>query len=132
MSKDALVMDKWFALKAMQDRPDIKTQLETLFQHDHFDYANPNRVRALIGNFTHFNLKHFHNLDGSGYKLLTDLLIKLNDINPQNASRMITPLMSWKKLDTKRQELIKQQLQRLENIENLSPDLYEKVSKALN
>ena len=131
-SKDALVMDKWFALKAMQDRPDIKTQLETLFQHDHFDYANPNRVRALIGNFTHFNLKHFHNLDGSGYKLLTDLLIKLNDINPQNASRMITPLMSWKKLDTKRQELIKQQLQRLENIENLSPDLYEKVSKALN
>jgi len=131
-SCDALVMDKWFALKAMQDRVDIKAHLEALYEHDHFDYANPNRVRALIGNFTHFNLKHFHNADGSGYKLLTDLLIKLNDINPQNASRMITPLMSWQKFDIKRQDLIKNQLHRLENIENLSPDLYEKVSKALN
>jgi len=131
-SCDALVMDKWFALKAMQDRVDIKTHLEALYEHDHFDYANPNRVRALIGNFTHFNLKHFHNADGSGYKLLADLLIKLNDINPQNASRMITPLMSWQKFDIKRQDLIKNQLHRLENIENLSPDLYEKVSKALN
>ncbi|WP_042144242.1 MULTISPECIES: aminopeptidase N [unclassified Pseudoalteromonas] len=130
-SKDPLVMDKWFALKAMQDRADINSHLEALYQHDHFDYANPNRVRALIGNFTHFNLKHFHNVDGSGYKLLTDLLIKLNDINPQNASRMITPLMSWKKFDVNRQKLMKQQLKRLENIENLSPDLYEKVSKAL-
>jgi len=131
-SKDALVMDKWFALKAMQDRADINTHLEALYQHDHFDYANPNRVRALIGNYSHFNLKHFHNSDGSGYKLLTDLLIKLNDINPQNASRMITPLMFWKKFDSNRQQLMKQQLLRLENIENLSPDLYEKVSKALN
>jgi len=131
-SKDALVMDKWFALKAMQDRADINSHLESLYQHDHFDYANPNRVRALIGNYTHFNLKYFHNVDGTGYKLLTDLLIKLNDINPQNASRMITPLMSWKKFDANRQTLIKQQLQRLESIEGLSPDLYEKVSKALN
>jgi aminopeptidase N len=131
-SKDALVMDKWFALKAMQDRADINSHLESLYQHDHFDYANPNRVRALIGNYTHFNLKHFHNVDGTGYKLLTDLLIKLNDINPQNASRMITPLMSWKKFDVNRQAMIKQQLQRLESIEGLSPDLYEKVSKALN
>ncbi|SFC08264.1 aminopeptidase N [Pseudoalteromonas denitrificans] len=130
--KDALVMDKWFGLQAMQDKPDIVAHLQSLYSHSHFDYANPNRVRALIGSFTHFNIKQFHNENGSGYKLLTDLLIKLNDINPQNASRMITPLMSWQKYNVKRQKLIKQQLERLADIEDLSSDLYEKVSKALN
>ena len=62
---------------------------------------------------------------------LGDLLVKLNDINPQNASRMLTPFMSWKRYDENRSAAMKAQLQRLADLDGLSDDLFEKVEKAL-
>ncbi len=129
---DVLVMDKWFAMNAMLNRDNIIQHITKLYQHPNFDIANPNRVRALVSNFTHFNIKHFHHISGSGYILLTELLIKLDKINPQNASRMITPLLSWKRYDPTRQQLILAQLKKLNSIEGISDDLFEKVEKALN
>ena len=128
---DVLVMDKWFALQAMQSGDDAIANIERLYQHPCFDFGNPNRVRALVGSFSHFNIEQFHRADGKGYQLLGDLLIKLNDINPQNASRMLTPFMSWRRYDKPRSEAMKAQLQRLSELTNLSDDLYEKVDKAL-
>ncbi|MBE0363892.1 aminopeptidase N [Pseudoalteromonas ulvae UL12] len=129
--KDVLVMDKWLAVNALIKQGDVIKHIQQLYQHPCFDIANPNRVRALVNSFTFFNTAFFHAKDGSGYQLLTDLLIQLNEINPQNASRLITPLMGWKRLDTVRQELIQSQLKRLVSLPNLSPDLYEKVVNAL-
>ncbi|WP_338362719.1 aminopeptidase N [uncultured Pseudoalteromonas sp.] len=129
---DVLVMDKWFALQAMQTGTDAIEKIKALYEHPNFDYSNPNRVRALIGSFSHFNTSQFHRKDGQGYALLCDLLIKLNAINPQNASRMLTPFMSWKRYDTTRADAMKAQLQRLANLDDLSADLYEKVEKALS
>ncbi|WP_288421979.1 aminopeptidase N [uncultured Pseudoalteromonas sp.] len=129
---DVLVMDKWFALQAMQSGDDAIENIKALYAHPSFDFSNPNRVRALVGSFSHFNTAQFHRKDGEGYALLGDLLIKLNAINPQNASRMLTPFMSWKRFDTTRAQAMKAQLQRLANLEGLSTDLYEKVEKALN
>jgi aminopeptidase N len=129
---DVLVMDKWFALQAMQSGDDAIENIKALYAHPSFDFSNPNRVRALVGSFSHFNTAQFHRKDGEGYALLGDLLIKLNAINPQNASRMLTPFMSWKRFDTTRAQAMKAQLQRLANLEGLSADLFEKVEKALN
>ena len=128
---DVLVMDKWFALQAMQSGSDAIDNIKALYEHPCFDFSNPNRVRALVGSFSHFNTAQFHRADGKGYELLGDLLIKLNAINPQNASRMLTPFMSWKRYDDARSQAMKQQLQRLANLDGLSDDLYEKVEKAL-
>ncbi|MEI6896151.1 MAG: aminopeptidase N C-terminal domain-containing protein, partial [Psychromonas sp.] len=86
---------------------------------------------ALVGTFVSANSYAFHALDGSGYLFLTDQLIKLNSQNPQVAARLITPLIQFKRLDTKRISLIKVQLNRLLKIDNLSLDLFEKVTKAL-
>ena len=129
---DVLVMDKWFALQAMQSKDGAIEHIKRLYDHPCFDFSNPNRVRALVGSFSHFNTAQFHREDGAGYALLGDLLIKLNSINPQNASRMLTPFMSWKRYNTKRAEGMKAQLKRLASLEDLSDDLYEKVEKALN
>ncbi|MGB2706689.1 MAG: aminopeptidase N, partial [Pseudoalteromonas nigrifaciens] len=129
---DVLVMDKWFALQAMQSGDDAIDNIKALYEHPCFDFSNPNRVRALIGSFSHFNTAQFHRLDGKGYALLGDLLIKLNTINPQNASRMLTPFMSWKRYDKVRSAAMKTQLQRLADLDTLSDDLFEKVEKALN
>lgn len=129
---DLLVMDKWFALQAVIESNDVIDNIYQLYEHPCFDKSNPNRVRALIGAFARNNPSQFHRQDGAGYQLLGDLLIELNSINPQNASRMITPFMSWKKFDESRQALMKAQLQRLADLPNLSDDLYEKVEKALS
>ena len=129
---DALVMDKWFALQATTDNDGAIDLIKSLYDHPCFDKSNPNRVRALVGQFARSNPAQFHRIDGKGYELLADLLIELNAINPQNASRMVTPFMSWKRYDSTRQQLIQAQLQRIASIDNLSDDLFEKVDKALN
>ncbi|WP_404340242.1 aminopeptidase N [Pseudoalteromonas mariniglutinosa] len=129
---DVLVMDKWFALQAMRDSETSITDIEALYQHPSFDFGNPNRVRALVGSFSHFNTAQFHRLDGQGYRLLGDLLVKLNAINPQNASRMITPFMAWRRYDKVRSKAMQAQLQRLAKLDGLSDDLFEKVEKALH
>jgi aminopeptidase N len=128
---DVLVMDKWFALQAMNDTDTCIDEIKGLYEHPSFDFGNPNRVRALVGSFSHFNITQFHRADGKGYQLLGDLLVKLNEINPQNASRMLTPFMSWRRYDDNRSAAMKAQLTRLASLDGLSDDLYEKVEKAL-
>ncbi|WP_017445983.1 aminopeptidase N [Gayadomonas joobiniege] len=128
---DSLVMDKWFALQAKQDTDEIFTNIEKLQSHPDFNWNNPNKVRALFGQFAMFNHAQFHRSDGRGYQLVSRAIEKLNAINPQVAARMITPLIQYHKLDLGRQTLIKSELQRLSALDGLSSDLYEKISKSL-
>jgi aminopeptidase N len=128
---DPLVLDKWFALHANTDRADILARISVLMAHDKFTINNPNRVRALIGTFSFFNVTGFHNIDGSGYKFVADYLIKLNEVNPQIAARIITPLIQWQKLDKTRQQLMQHQLMRIGDTKGLSKDLFEKITKSL-
>jgi aminopeptidase N len=128
---DPLVLDKWFALHANTNRADILARISTLMGHSQFTINNPNRVRALIGTFSFFNVAGFHNIDGSGYKFVADYLIKLNEVNPQIAARIITPLIQWQKVDKTRQQLMQQQLLRIGDTKGLSKDLFEKISKSL-
>ena len=128
---NGLVMDKWFALQASSLDENVLHKIKGLFDHRSFDFDNPNRLRSLLGSFVQNNPYHFHAIDGSGYQFLTDQLIKLNTQNPQVAARLITPLIQFKRLDKKRKELIKVQLNRLLELDNLAVDLFEKVTKAL-
>jgi aminopeptidase N len=128
---DPLVLDKWFALHANTDRKDILGRISILMGHDQFNINNPNRVRALIGSFSFFNVAGFHNIDGTGYKFVADYLIKLNEVNPQVAARIITPLIQWQKVDKTRQQLMQHQLMRIGDTKGLSNDLFEKITKSL-
>ncbi len=128
---DPLVLDKWFAVHANTDRSDILARISILMGHSQFTINNPNRVRALIGTFSFFNVTGFHNVDGSGYKFVADYLIKLNEVNPQIAARIITPLIQWQKVDKTRQQLMQHQLMRIGDTKGLSKDLFEKITKSL-
>ncbi|WP_028865325.1 aminopeptidase N [Psychromonas aquimarina] len=129
--ENGLVMDKWFSLQASLPNAQVLDNIKALFSHRSFDFSNPNRLRALVGSFVQNNAYYFHAADGSGYEFLTEQLIKLNSQNPQVAARLITPLIQFKRLDSQRVELMKTQLNRLLKLDDLSLDLYEKVSKAL-
>ena len=126
-----LVMDQWFSVQAGSALPGGLERVKALMQHPAFTLKNPNKVRALIGAFAGQNLINFHAADGSGYRFLADLVIELNGFNPQIASRQLAPLTRWSKYDDKRQALMKGELERIRASGQLSPDVYEVVSKSL-
>ncbi len=129
--QEALVIDKWFALQATSSLPNTFATVQALMQHPAFDMKTPNRVRALVGAFTQANPLHFHAKSGDGYRFLADQVLVLNSLNPQIASRMVTGLAQWRRYDVARQLLMKQQLQRIVDTEDLSKDVYEIASKSL-
>ena len=128
---DSVVMDKWFALQATQDSDDILTQLDLLQTHPLFALNNPNKVRALIGNFAFYNYRHFHNINGSGYAYLADFIMRFDSVNPQVAARLVTPLTQWQQVSLQYRELMIQQCRRLLDNPHLSKDVFEKVSKSV-
>jgi len=73
----------------------------------------------------------FHQADGEGYRLIADAVTKADSINPQLAARMITPLLAWKRFDTGRSNLMRNELIALSKREGLSNDLFEKVERGL-
>lgn len=126
-----LVMDKWFAIQGSVNDESIFDNLSKLIAHPLFSLKNPNRARSLIGAFVNNNPRYFHCASGRGYQFLIEQLIKLNDINPQVASRLITPLIQFKSFDQDRQIMIKAKLEQLVKQEELSKDLKEKLDAAL-
>jgi len=127
----SLVINKWLALNAALNTPDIIDHLQQLLNHPSFEYENPNRVRAVFAVFAQRNLRYFHAEDASGYRFLSDAILKLNQANPQIAARLVTPLTKWRQHNTERQALMKAELNRILATDGLSKDVYEMVSKSL-
>ena len=128
---DGLVLDNWFRLQATAPGDEVLARISQLMAHPTFSLNNPNRVRAVVGAFINGNPLAFHRLDGGGYDVLVSVLMALNKSNPQIASRLITPLIQFARLDNERQNLIKARLNQLMAMPELSGDLYEKIAKAL-
>ena len=128
---DHLLVDKWFMLAAARPSAQAAKRIETLTQHSAFTFKTPNRVYALIGGFTGGNLAGFHAVDGSGYDLLADVIITLNGINPQVASRMATSFRSWTQYDAPRRAFAASAMQRILSLKGLSNDVYEIISRTL-
>lgn len=126
-----LVMDKWFSISVCLNDDNIYEHLEALTSHQLFSLNNPNRARSLIGAFANNNPKYFHCESGRGYQFIAKYVGLLNEINPQVASRLITPLIQYKGFNKQSQDLIKVELNKLAALENLSNDLKEKLDAAL-
>ncbi|EGR3238800.1 aminopeptidase N [Vibrio parahaemolyticus] len=129
---DGLVMDKWFAMQGSNPAEDALEKVKATMNHEAFSLKNPNRTRSLIGSFLAANPVRFHDKSGSGYQFAGEILRQLNDSNPQVASRMIDPLLKFRKYDEARQAMIRAELEKLKVMDNLAKDLFEKVTKALD
>ncbi|MEX6213312.1 aminopeptidase N [Providencia hangzhouensis] len=128
---DGLVMDKWFTLQGANPAKEALANVRELLDHRSFSMSNPNRVRSLVGAFTAGNPVNFHAKDSSGYQFLYEILVDLNTRNPQVASRLIEPLIRLKRYDEQRQAQMRKVLEQLKALDNLSGDLFEKITKAL-
>ncbi|APZ53884.1 aminopeptidase N [Salipiger abyssi] len=129
---DRLVMDKWFALQVAATAPEnAATRAGALTERADFDWKNPNRFRAVMGSLA-MNHAGFHAKDGSGYKLLADWLIRLDEKNPQTTARMCSVFQTWKRYDTQRQALMQAELERIAAKPGLSRDVTEMVTRLLS
>ena len=128
---DPLVLDKWFALRAMSSLPGTLSDVKSLLDHPAFSLRNPNKVRALVGAFCAGNQLRFHAADGGGYAFLADQVLALDALNPQVAARLLAPLGQWRRFDAGRQSLIRGELSRILAKPELSADVYEIASKSI-
>jgi aminopeptidase N len=127
---EALVVNLWFSIQASA-RDCTADKLSRLAEHPAFDLRNPNKVRAVYSAFTNLNHRNFHALDGSGYELIGDMVLQMNEFNPQIASALAKPLTRWRRLQGQRQQLLQRVLKRIADSDTLSPDVYEVVTKSL-
>ncbi|MBS0475975.1 MAG: aminopeptidase N C-terminal domain-containing protein, partial [Proteobacteria bacterium] len=126
---NALVIDKWFSLQAGSLHPCVVEQVKALAEHPDFTLHNPNRVRALYMAFTAPHA--FHAEGGEGYRMIADLILALDPINPQTAARFVAPLGRWRRIEPKRSALMRAELERIAVAPGLSRDTFEQVSKSL-
>lgn len=129
---DALVVDKWLGLQATSKLQGTLHRVQQLFKHEAFDIKNPNKVYALVGGFCSGNPVNFHAANGEGYQFLTEIILQLNQINPQVAARMIKPLTDWRRYPEYRKKMMKEKLEVIAKEPKISPDIYEIVTKSLN
>ena len=127
---DALVLDKWFAVQAAAQRTDTADAVVALSHHSDFTLSNPNRVRALAGQFG-ANQWAFHTADGRGYRFLADTILKVDPLNPQVAASMVPRLARWRRFEPNRAGLMRAELERIVAMPKLSKDVFEQVSKSL-
>lgn len=128
---NALVIDKWFALQAVIPEEATTQRMRNLMAHPDFSLANPNRVRALLGAFANANLTRFHALDGSGYDMLTRIVLELDPKNPQIAARLLSALRSWRALEPRRRTLVEDRLKKIVAHDGLSADTRDIATRAL-
>lgn len=77
----------------MSDIPGNVENVRTLLNHPAFDLRNPNKVYSLIGGFCGSPV-NFHAKDGSGYRLLGEIVLQLDKLNPQVLYRSLLILCS--------------------------------------
>lgn len=128
---EPLVLDKWFSVQATSPRVDTLERVLDLMTHADFSLGNPNRVRSLVGAFCSANQVRFHARDGRGYAFLADRVLELDPLNPQIASRLLKPIIRWRRFDPERQALMREEISRILNAKELSADVFEVASKAL-
>ncbi len=126
---DPLVVDKWFALQASIPEPGTLPRVQALTAHPAFSFANPNRVRALIGAFAHSNQTQFNRPDGAGYEFVAATVVDLDPRNPQVAARLLSAFKSWRALEPARRGKAEAALRRVAGLETLSRDVKDIVTR---
>ena len=128
---DHLIIDKWFGLNAAIPGADAAKRIERLLKHEDFKLSTPNRVYALVAGFANSNATGFHAADGQGYRVVADVIIALNAINPQVAARLATAYRSWRLYNVERRNHAQREMQRILATPALSNDVFEIISRTL-
>ena len=124
---DVQVMDKWFSAQAISSLTSV-SDIRNLMKHKLFTIKNPNRVRSVIGSFSQNYIK-FHCQDG--YELMSEVVIELDDLNPQIAARFAGIFNHWRRFIPKYSKLQELQIKSIIDRDKISKDVFEIVQSAI-
>jgi aminopeptidase N len=125
---ETLVMQKWLTAQAKSSSDLTFERVKELLSNEVYDKSVPNLVRSLVSVFAG-NLVQFHHKSGRGYKFIADQIIEMDKINPQMASRLAGAFKDYKRMPNDLKALVKVELDRILEVEGLSRNVYEIVSK---
>ncbi len=125
------VVDKWFRIQATAARDDTYENVIRLSSHPAFSYHTPNRIYSLIGAFCHANPYCFHAADGSGYELLKNNILSIDQYNPQGAALLAEAFAEIHRYDHQRQQAVYVRLEEIVCVKNLSINAFEVVDQIL-
>ena len=125
---ETLVMQKWLTAQARSSSNDTFNKVNELLSNEIYDKSVPNLVRSLVSVFG-ANLTQFHDKSGRGYKFIADQIIQMDKINPQMASRLSGAFKDYKRMPNDLRSLVKTELERVLEVEGLSRNVYEIISK---
>ena len=125
---DVQVMDKWFSAQSVSSLTSVD-DVKSLMKHELFTMKNPNRVRSVIGSFSQ-NTSQFHCKEG--YELLSEVIVELDELNPQIAARFAGIFNHWRRFAPRYSELQEIQIQSIIDREKISKDVFEIVQSAIS
>ncbi len=134
---NALVLDKWFAIQALAPEAadgsgsHALVQARALLKHPDFSLKNPNRARSLVFALCMGNPAAFHRADASGYVFWAEQLLALDAMNPQIAARLARAMDRWSVLAEPWRGAAREAIARVAAKADLSPDVREIVTRAL-
>ena len=91
---DDLVIDLWFSVQASANKVSAD-DIQSLLEHEDFDWNTPNRVRSVISAFSSQPTALWTR---DGLDIYTSVIKKLDDANPVLASRLVQVLARWNTL----------------------------------
>lgn len=105
-SDEDLVIDMWFSVQASSDQVSLN-EIQKLIQHKDFDWGTPNRIRSVV---SHLAARPVELWSEKGLQVYLDVIIKLDNLNPVLASRLLQPLARWNTLIPELQEIAQTKL----------------------
>ncbi len=124
---DVQVMDNWFSAQSISSVSSV-TDIRNLMSHKLFSIKNPNRIRSVIGSFSQ-NTIQFHCQEG--YQLLSEVIVELDDLNPQIAARFAGIFNHWRRFANKYSKLQEFQIKSIIDRDKISKDVFEIVQSAI-
>ncbi len=129
--REPLLLDKWHSLEATSVLPGRLAVVARIWQDPGFDRRNPNRVRALLNAFAHYNWPHFHAADGGAYAFIADQVLALDRRSPQLGAKLAQAFDRWQRFDASRCAMMRAQLERIVAQPGLSRNVKEVATNAL-
>jgi aminopeptidase N len=124
------VLPVWFGAQVASHTGKEVKYLSVLENHPSFDKVNPNFLRSLYLEFVG-NSVLFHNVDGTGYNLIAEKIIKIDNTNPWVAAQLAKSFLYYPRLDDQRKSKVTKVLNKILSCD-ISTKVREIVENTLN
>lgn len=127
---DSVVFIKWLQVQALASTVDTFARVQKILDTQPFNIETPNHVYALIGTFAdnHFAMQNDYQ---KTYPWLANLLLKIDQKNPQVGARLSTSFNFVKKLPAPIREVAQKEIKKLLSSSTLSKNSRELLEGCL-